>query len=91
MPTNEGRQRAMPQHSGIYFGMPYLQQIIRCFVTREALNDKTGSSDFFPDVAIFDLHREEIEKIAAALLAEGKAPIVSSRDLNPLMFAGQGR
>src|SRR6516165_2458383 len=79
------------QLEGVYFGMWNGRSPIRCFVTHEALTDKTQGSGQAESLDVFHEYRSEIENLASAKYDAGKIKgdglvVVDSPDLNPEQF-----
>ena len=60
------------QLEGVYFGMWNGRSPIRCFVTHEALTDKTQGSGQAESLDVFHEYRSEIENLASAKYDAGK-------------------
>jgi hypothetical protein len=81
---------------GIAFGMLDGDRPVRCLVTYGALTDRTGGDPSQRElVECFKAIRCEIEDLASAKCAAGRLEkqgywdiVVTSRDLNPGLFAG---
>jgi hypothetical protein len=74
---------------GVYFGMWNGSTSVRCFVSHEALSDK--SSGQAESLDAFHEYRSEIENLASAKHDAGKITsdglvVVDSLDLNPEQF-----
>src|SRR5262247_1120879 len=79
------------QLEGIYFGMWNGSISVRCFVTHEALTDKTQGSGQAESLDVFHEYRSEIENLASAKYDAGKIKgdglvLVVLLHLNPEQF-----
>src|SRR5262249_61879069 len=79
------------QLEGVYFGMWNGRSPIRCFVTHEALTDKTQGAGQARSLDVFHEYRSEIENLAGAKYETGKikrdGPVVAGHpDRNPEDF-----
>ena len=79
------------QLEGVYFGMWNGSTPVRCFVSHEALTDKTQGSGQAESLDVFHEYRSEIENLASAKYDAGNITndglvVVDSPDLNPEQF-----
>jgi uncharacterized protein DUF1488 len=79
------------QLEGVYFGMWNGSTSVRCFVSHEALTDKTQGSGQAGSLDVFHEYRSEIENLASAKYDAGRITsdglvVVDSSDLNPEQF-----
>src|SRR5215471_3675956 len=66
------------QLEGVYFGMWNGRSPIRCFVTHEALTDKTQGSGQAESLDVFHEYRSEIENLASENTTLGRSKAMAS-------------